>query len=62
MPDVAQGRVVHPGNRAPGQIEVEARAWLTDEGNVQELLDLAGLDAKPVLRRVRRLLSHTATP
>jgi hypothetical protein len=24
----AQGRVLHPGNRAPAQIAVDARAWL----------------------------------
>ena len=53
----AQGRCVHPGNRAPGQIEVEARAWLQDGWAMTDLLELAGWDAEPVIRRVRRLLT-----
>jgi hypothetical protein len=51
----AQGRVVHPGNRAPVQIEVEARAWLDDGRELAALLELAGFDPAPVLRRVRQL-------
>jgi hypothetical protein len=49
----AQGRCVHPGNRALAQIAVEARVWLQDGRELTDLLELAGYDAAPVLRRVQ---------
>jgi hypothetical protein len=51
----AQGHVVYPGNRAPGQLAVEARAWLAEGGGLAELLELAGFESEPVLQRVRQL-------
>jgi hypothetical protein len=47
--------VVYPGNRAPGQLAVEARAWLAEGGGLAELLELAGFESEPVLQRVRQL-------
>jgi hypothetical protein len=53
----AQGRCGHPGSQSPDQIQAEAQRWLQDEGQVAALVELCGLDAEPVLRRVRQLLS-----
>jgi hypothetical protein len=53
----AQGRVVHPGNRPPCQIEVEARAWLADGRELTDLLELAGFAPERVVRRARCLLA-----
>jgi hypothetical protein len=51
----ARGHVVHLGNRAPGQIEVEARPWLQDGCALAALLELAGFESEPVVRRVRQM-------
>jgi hypothetical protein len=53
----AQGRCVHPGDQTPDQIEAAARRWLQDGRELVTLLELAGYDAEPVLRRVQRLLA-----
>jgi hypothetical protein len=52
----AQGHCWSPGAQSPDQIQAEARRWLQDEAQVAALVELAGCDPEPVLRRVRRLL------
>jgi hypothetical protein len=52
----AQGHVMYPGNRAPAQIEREARAWLAEDGGLAELLELAGFESELVTRRVRLMV------
>jgi hypothetical protein len=46
----AQGHCWSPGAQSPDQIQAEAQ--------VAALVELCGLDAAPVLTRVRRLLAH----
>jgi hypothetical protein len=53
----ALGHCGSPGAQSPEQIQAEARRWLADERAVAALVELCGLDAAPVLRRVRRLLA-----
>jgi hypothetical protein len=49
----AQGHVVHPGNRTPGQVQCEAQSWLTDGRELAAWLELAGFDPASVVERVR---------
>ena len=51
---------MHPGNRAPAQIAVDARAWLQDGRELVALLELAVFDPAPVMRRVQQMFT-TAT-
>jgi hypothetical protein len=53
----ATGDVIYPGSRAPAQIEREARAWVAEGSGLAALLELAGFDSEPVMRRARRLLT-----
>ena len=52
----AQGHCDSPGHRTPEKLQAEARAWLEDEQAVAGLLELAGYDAAPGLRRLRPLM------
>ena len=49
----AQGHCDSPGHSTPETLQAEAQAWLADEQAVTGLLELAGYDADPVLRRLR---------
>jgi hypothetical protein len=51
----AQGHCDAPGHSTPEKLQAEAQAWLEDERAVAGLLELAGYDAAPVLRRLRPL-------
>jgi hypothetical protein len=53
----AQGHCWSPGPQSPDQIQAEARRWLQDEAQVAAQVELCGLEAEPVLRRVRQLLT-----
>jgi hypothetical protein len=48
-----QGHCWSPGTQSPEQIQAEARRWLHEERELVALLELAGFDPSPVLRRVR---------
>lgn len=51
----AQGDCDCPGHRPPEKLQAEARAWLADEAAVASLVELAGCDSAPVLRRLGAL-------
>jgi hypothetical protein len=53
----AQGHVIYPGSRPPDRLAAEARAWLAEDGGLAALLELAGFDPEPVLRRIQQLLT-----
>jgi hypothetical protein len=53
----AQGHCGSPGAQSPDQIQADARRWLQDEAPVADLIELCGLEAEPVLRRVRQMLT-----
>jgi hypothetical protein len=53
----AQGHWAPLGAANPVQVQAEAQTWLRDERAMTALIDLCGLDAEPVLRRVRTLLA-----
>jgi hypothetical protein len=55
----AQGHCDSPGHSTPAKLQAEAQAWLEDEAAVAGLLELAGYDAAPVLRRLRPLRETT---
>ena len=57
----AQGETFAPGPVAPGRIQTEAVAWLADEAAVRDLIELCGVNATPVVRRLQILL-HEAVP
>jgi hypothetical protein len=48
----ASGQCDSPGKTATEKLQAEAQAWLQDEQAVARLLELAGYDASPVLRRL----------
>jgi hypothetical protein len=50
----AQGHCDSPGHSTPEKLQAEAQAWLQDEQAVAALLELAGFEAAPVLRRLRK--------
>jgi hypothetical protein len=52
----AAGHCDAPGKISPARLQQEARAWLQDEQAVTTLLELAGYEPDPVLRRLRPLL------
>jgi hypothetical protein len=52
----AQGHWSPLGAANPVQVRAEARTWLKDEREMTALIELCGLDAEPVLRRVRARL------
>jgi hypothetical protein len=51
----ASGRVDLPGKTSPEKIQAEAQRWLADAGALVDLLELAGYDSAPVMRRLRSL-------
>jgi hypothetical protein len=53
----ALGHCWSPGSQSPDQIQGEARRWLQDGRELAALVELCGLDAAPVLSRVRRILA-----
>ena len=58
----AHGLCLAPGASAVAWLQQEARAWLADEQAVRELLELCGVDAEPVLRRIRQQLVQVSVP
>jgi hypothetical protein len=56
----ASGFCDSPGYSTPEKIESEARCWLADTQAVRDLLELAGFDASPVLRRLGALQADAA--
>ena len=56
----AQGEAFAPGTQNPAQVQAEARAWLAEETGPRDLVELCGMDATPVLQRVRQCLEHPA--
>jgi hypothetical protein len=51
----AQGHCDSPGHSTPEKLQAEAQAGLEDEAAIAGLLELAGYDAAPVLRRLKPL-------
>jgi hypothetical protein len=56
----AMGHCDAPGHSTPEKLQAEAQAWLEDEAAVAGLLELAGCDPSPVLRRLGLLKADAA--